>query len=596
MQELETKYQKRATDFSQTAITLRQKYNRFSFVRLLIFIAAVGLAIFLFTWQWWAGATFVLVFLIGFYRFIQWHQGVKRTETHHQYLARINEREQNTLHGEYAAFADGAEFVNPEHPYTVDLDIFGPYSFFQYCNRTSTTIGKRRLANYLKHPVEESEILRRQEAIKELQPKLNWRQHFQAHGEETEDDPRHINLLEYWLQQPAFVSNNRLLVANLYLAPLWFSLAVALWIFYLPWFLALLFLLPNIWALRQTVTKVNETHSQTTHAERLLASYAQLIQHIELADFESQKLQELQTAFTAKTTPASVAIRRLSYIISQLNVRYNVFAILLNLIGLWDLQWVYRLEKWKAEQEEALLEWFEALAEFEALSSFGNLYFNNPDWVFPKIHTENTLVAEALGHPLIRRSERVTNDLTSPTQGHIKLITGSNMAGKSTFLRTVGLNIVLAMTGAPVCAQRLELPLLQVYTSMRTQDALHESTSSFYAELKRLKFIIEAVERGDNVFFLLDEILKGTNSNDRHTGSKALIKQLIASKGGGLIATHDLELGQLETQYDGAIENLRIEVEIKNGELFFDYKLKKGVSESFNATLLMQQMGIRIGE
>ncbi|RMG78370.1 MAG: DNA mismatch repair protein MutS, partial [Bacteroidetes bacterium] len=163
-----------------------------------------------------------------------------------------------------------------------------------------------------------------------------------------------------------------------------------------------------------------------------------------------------------------------------------------------------------------------------------------------------------------------------------------------TFLRTVGLNIVLSMAGAPVCARSLKLPPLRVYTSMRTQDALHESTSSFYAELKRLKFIIEAVESGENVFFLLDEILKGTNSNDRHTGSKALIRQLIRHKGGGIIATHDLALGELEASSGGAIENLCMEVEIKNGELFFDYKLKKGVSRSFNATLLMQKMGIRI--
>ena len=173
------------------------------------------------------------------------------------------------------------------------------------------------------------------------------------------------------------------------------------------------------------------------------------------------------------------------------------------------------------------------------------------------------------------------------------------MAGKSTWLRTVGINIVLALAGAPVCATEFRLPLLQVYTSMRTQDALHESTSSFYAELKRLKFIIEAVEDPAKtndipVFFLLDEILKGTNSRDRHTGAKALIRQLIASRGAGLIATHDLELGALEAEAEGRIENWAIEVDIKDGKLFFDYKLKRGVSQSFNATLLMQQMGIKI--
>jgi DNA mismatch repair ATPase MutS len=168
------------------------------------------------------------------------------------------------------------------------------------------------------------------------------------------------------------------------------------------------------------------------------------------------------------------------------------------------------------------------------------------------------------------------------------------MAGKSTFLRTAGLNIILAMSGSVVCAKEFSLPPLQVYTSMRTVDALHESTSSFYAELKRLKIIIEAVDAEQNIFFILDEILKGTNSTDRHTGSKALIQQFINSKGSGLIATHDLELGSMEANSAGAIENLCMEVEVQDGKLKFDYTIKKGVSQSFNATLLMKQMGIRI--
>src|SRR5690606_14675278 len=199
------------------------------------------------------------------------------------------------------------------------------------------------------------------------------------------------------------------------------------------------------------------------------------------------------------------------------------------------LHWVRSLEKWKALQKGCLPKWFDALQEFEALISFATLHFNNPDWVFAEITEQPYLTGTAIGHPLIPEDTRVPNDLDMPTEGHIKLVTGSNMAGKSTFLRTVGLNIVMAMSGAPVCAKKLMLPMLDVYTSMRTQDALHESTSSFYAELKRLKFIIEAVENkqaGENdIFFLLDEILKGTNSTDRHTGSKALIRQLIKSKG-----------------------------------------------------------------
>ena len=364
---------------------------------------------------------------------------------------------------------------------------------------------------------------------------------------------------------------------------------------YLPWTLALLFFLPAGLTLRSTIKRVDEIHSETAKAGDILAHYARLVQHIESGSFSSPLLERLQASFVRDQTTASVVLKKLSYIISQLNVRYNVFVFILNFIGLWDLNWVLRLEKWKTRYREQVPGWFDALAEFEALSSLATLKYNHPSWGFPQIDEQrNTLEAVALGHPLIKRDVLVSNDLSMPTQGHIKLITGSNMAGKSTFLRSVGINIVMAMCGSVVCAKELSLPPLHVYTSMRTTDALHESTSSFYAELKRLKMIIEAVDARHDVFFILDEILKGTNSHDRHTGSRALIDQMIQNKGAGLIATHDLELGDMEAQSDGAIENLRMEVQVESGKLIFDYKIEKGVSESFNATQLMKDMGIKI--
>lgn len=587
-------YQSRATEFAKTATTLQAKYERFSFIRLMVFlVGGIGIAL-LWTVHIGIGVAALILFLLGFYRFVKWHQKIQEAQLHHSYLAAINENERDFTEHKYQIFGNGERFIDPQHPYAVDLDMFGDYSFYQYINRTSTAIGENRLADYLKAPVNTPEIKARQEAIADLQDQLEWRQNFQAYGMAAEDDVSHIEGLKHWLNAEDYVQNNKGYIAALYYTPFLALIGLVLWATMLPWYLALLFLAPAIYILRKTTMRVNETHIQTTHAEKVLAFYAKLIGHIEKGTFKSEKLKGLQAIFIEKDTLASEQIERLSYIIGQLNVRYNAFAALFNLGGLWDLQWVYRLEKWKTTQREQLPQWFEALQEFEAVLSFSTLYYNAPEWIFPTVHDHPVVIAEGLGHPLIAAKSRVTNDIEVPTQGHIKLLTGSNMAGKSTFLRTVGLNIVLANIGAPVCATILRLPQLKVYTSMRTQDALHESTSSFYAELKRLKFIIEAVENGENIFFLLDEILKGTNSNDRHTGSKALIKQLIKSKGSGIIATHDLDLGVLEGQYGGAIENLRIEVTIRNGKLDFDYKIKKGVSESFNATLLMQQMGIRI--
>ncbi len=591
--QLQELYKKRLDDFSAKAAELKQKYIRFSIVRLVIFF--IGAAIFTFLWSYgWAAAVFLFVFLAAFARFVYWHQAIQRDQIHHENLAKVNQNETNYLNYDFNQFDSGDQFMDAQHPNSIDMDLFGPYSFFQYCNRSNTSIGKKCLASWLSHPAKIDEISLRQESVQELQQQLDWRQNFQALGMSTEDSEDHLDALKKWLQMPPFVSNSSWLKMAMYIAPILGIAGVVLWLFYIPWQLAILFYVPAAIVLKMTLEKVNATHVQTDKAEKILAHYARLIHHIEGEKFSAKKLHDLQSVFFVGNENASTSVKKLSYIIQQLNVRSNPFAIILNIFTLWDLHWVNRLEKWQALQKDHLPKWFDALQEIEAVLSFATLYYNNPNWVFPKVENKKEFVAKQMGHPLINGKERVCNDLAMPTEAHIKLITGSNMAGKSTFLRTAGLNIILAMSGSVVCAERFSLPPLQVYSSMRTVDALHESTSSFYAELKRLKIIIEAVEEEQNIFFILDEILKGTNSTDRHTGSKALIQQFINSKGSGLIATHDLELGSMEANSAGAIENLCMEVEVKDGKLKFDYTIKKGVSQSFNATLLMKQMGIRI--
>ncbi len=602
MQNISEQYQQRQQQFSEEAKKLRKRYDRFSWVRLAVFFGSVGTGVFLGTLHWLALTAFVFLFLGGFYRLMKWHGQMLADAKHLQRLAEINAEEIKALQHDCSVFPSGKFYLDVDHPNALDLDLFGDYSFFQYCCRATTVIGRDRLADYLSKPAPVAEIKLRQEAISELKPLLDWRQHFRAYGNEVKDNPSHLKMLTDWLRDEDLVRGNGFLKAAFLLAPAWFLICLLLWFFYLPWQVFLLvWLVPPGYILGKTKEKVDRVHLRTTYTDEMLSRYAGLLQHIEKQGFTSVKLKGLSKSLAAGGQSAAQQLQRLSYIISQLNVRYNFFAIFLNLILLWDLRWVFRLENWKAQQRDNLPVWFEALCGFEALGSFANMWFNNPNWVLPKINETAVFEARELGHPLIHAESCVCNDLAMPVRGHIKLITGSNMAGKSTFLRTVGINIVLAQAGAPVCAEKLVLPPMQVYSSMRTVDALHESTSSFYAELKRLKVIIEAVkdarEPGDHklpVFFLLDEILKGTNSVDRHTGSAALIRQLIHLKGGGLIATHDLELGRLEAESGGAVENLCMEVEVKNGELDFDYKLKKGVSKSFNATLLMRRMGIDV--
>jgi len=592
---LEAEYLKRKEKFTKKALDLEQRYNRIAIFRLIFFLIGFGLTIFLFQKSTIYGLLSLFIFIVLAVRFVIWHNKLKHQQRHFNALSQINQNEILGLQNDFSAFDGGEEFIDAEHPYSYDLDFFGDHSFFQFCNRTVTYLGKENLAKKLSKTSSTEEIKLRQEAIKELAKKIDWRQNFQSIGLDIKDNPKHLDILSEWLQVPAFVINDKLLTFLRFVAP-FFSLAALILAFSQPLYIVILLLLPALYTLRITLERINDTHLRTTHSEKALGRYASLIKHIEKENFDASLLQKLKANLSGKEQSSAKTIKQLSYIISQLNVRYNFFAIFLNLLTLWDLQWVARLEQWKDKNKDKLEGWFESLNEFDALISLSTLAHNKPDWIYPEVNNRKQLKGIGLGHPLIPTTDSISNDLVMPTSEHIKLVTGSNMAGKSTFLRTVGINIVLAQMGSKVCAKELTLPQLAVYTSMRTTDALHENTSSFYAELKRLKIILDAVDRKEQVYFLLDEILKGTNSKDRHTGSKALIEQLIKSGGAGIIATHDLELSSLEAQYDGNLENLCMEVEVNDDELVFDYKLKKGVSKSFNATTLMRNMGIKISK
>ncbi len=593
--QLKEVYLRRKIEFQEKSEEQSSKYNKFSIVRLIYFLGGIFLLIFLFQQSLLFGSLATLLFIIGSAYFIRWHGDIKKLQNHYAHLSTINDMELKGQQNNFSQFHNGHEFIDVNHPYSYDLDIFGEHSFFQYCNRTVTSLGRSTLAQIFSQATKTKNILLRQEAASELSTKLEWRQNFQAIGFELTDHSAHIDILKKWLSDEPIIINNKVNNWSRFIIPIISCIGLVL-AFYIPLVLALLFFIPAMIVLKLNVEKINETHLRTTHSEKILNRYAALIEHIEKEDFDSTLLRQFKARLEEKDVDASKKIKRLSYIISQLNVRYNVFAILLNLIGLWDLQWVAKLEYWKEQHKNNLPEWFEVLRDFDALISLGTLDYNHPDWVYPIIHEVNELQGKGLGHPLIEADSRVDNDFSMPTNAHIKLVTGSNMAGKSTFLRTVAINITLALAGTKVCAKEFRLPQLAVYTSMRTTDALHESTSSFYAELKRLKIILDAVDRKEQVYFLLDEILKGTNSKDRHTGSKALIEQLIVSGGAGIIATHDLDLHVLEDKYDGKLENLCMEVEVVDDQLDFDYKLKKGVSQSFNATTLMRNMGIKIAK
>ena len=574
-------YSALAAERRERAARLQSRYDRLALLRLLLFFLAVGVLIVAWSYTLTAGLLTMAVLLpLGVYG-VRRHLDIQRRATEAQVQYALAEGELRTLDHDFGHYPDGSAFLRTDHPYAVDLDIFGPHSLFQFVNRTVTAPGARRLADHLTAPADHATARQRRAAGIALRDEPEWCLRFRTAGHGLKDDPENVRKLLEWVVRPAVADGMDVRLMR-WLTPL-LAVAGAWWCFtQSPWQAGLLAFVPAILMLRRYRQISAAEHAYTATAGALLGTYAELLSLIENREPD-------------RIPGAAGAVRGLGYAASQLDVRYNPFVIVLEVTGLWTLQWLYRLDRWRERHRSELPDWLEVLAQTDALVSWGTLRFNRPDWAEAELTDEPILEGHELGHPLLRPATRVTNDIEIATDGHIHLVTGSNMAGKSTWLRTVAMNVVLARAGAPVCGRHLRTAALQIWTSMRTQDDLSESTSSFYAELKRLKAIIEAVSTpGQQVFFLLDEILKGTNSRDRHTGSRALIRQLIRERGAGIIATHDLELAEMEKEVGSRVENYAMEVQTRDGELVFDYKLHRGVSRSFNATALMARMGIKI--
>ena len=521
----------------------------------------------------------------------------KEAISHHERLIELNKQEILYLQHNYTHQKDGGEFYKDEHAYAGDLDIFGRASLYQYINRTHSEQGNRLLADWLLAPSAAATIQARQKAAQELVEQTNWRQELQAHGSSSTITIATEKKMEEWLKEEnQFIDKNIWQIIR-YIFPV---IAIAIFVCFLfdvityQRFLQSLLVFTIIaFAITRMIVPLYRKLNKITGQMEVLSNS---IACIELAAFEDPLLVELKNQFNSGSNKASQQILELKNIFNRFDYRMNpVVFIPLNIFLLWDLQQVLQLEKWKQKNNQQINHWFAALAELEALTSIATLAFNHPHWSFPQLKSDQpTFIAEQLGHPLIEEHKNVLNDFSTVGKEQVNLITGSNMAGKSTFLRSVGVNMVLAGMGAPVCAKHLTVTPLKVMSSMRIKDNLEESTSTFYAELKKLKQIIDAVNNKEAVFILLDEILRGTNSNDRHSGSKALIKQLLHHKATGILATHDLELAKLADDYPALIHNYHFDVQVNKEELYFDYKLKRGICQSMNASILMKKIGIEL--
>jgi hypothetical protein len=582
-------YEKRVATFKASLAQQKKNINLISNLRLLTAVAFLVALYFGFSTTYFLYAAFAL--LVLFVVLVQHHAKLHAAKVHVENLLNINIAEGRALAGDISGFAPGTEFIDGHHPYSHDLDIFGEGSLFQAINRCNTLDGKKQMAGRLSAPLASAEaIAAHQEAARELAGNTNFRQHFQAAGNEIDEQPRDRAELLEWLRQPSFLFGKSYFKALLIVVPT-ITVGAILGAFFLPELKTIAIVLSLAqWAfLGLYIKRVNVFHDYISRKKNILEKYAHLLHYLQPEKFNSPLLQNL----SAQAKDADIKVKALAGLVSSLNARLNAMTnLLVNSTLLYDLQFVYRLEKWKADNAPNLKMWLDVICETEVLCSMGTFAFNHPSFTYPTLHTQLSIETERMGHPLIPENECVPNSVTVGQGPSVLIITGANMAGKSTFLRTIGVNLVLALSGGPVCASTFRCPVIGLRSGMRTADSLKDHQSYFYAELNRLKTIMDELRSDKPLFILLDEILKGTNSTDKQAGSIALVKQLIPHPCLALIATHDLALGELQTEYPAHVKNFCFEATIENDQLSFDYKLKPGLAQKMNATFLMKKMGI----
>lgn len=594
-------YQNNRTNTAERIKQLNRKINRFSFMRLALILLG-GFALFQVIQSEQIALTlitFIGILILFFWLVFIQSKLVKSKEAFERFL-KVNDNEIASYKNRTSNIYDSGEaYVDDKHIYSSDLDICGDSSLFQMLNRCSSIGGIRKLAEWLNKPSNKEQIEERQEFVEELANSFDFWQNIQAQLTFTLAQPTdYKRKLETYLSKTIPISSIKFLRTYVKVVPFLMP-ALLVGSFFSSKLLALLIIFGIIHMFLSVffAGKVNQIVTDVNNVGNALLSFSYVFLSIEQRQWKSKRAEFLLNSIQSKTNhPVSQSIKSLSAICERLDVRLNPFVgVILNVILLWDLKQVFALEEWRKTQSLGISEAFDLLSEFEAIGSLATLRFNRPDWVFPQINNSQSHILDAsqIAHPFISDQEVIANDY-SLKDHRIALITGSNMAGKSTFLRTIGINAVLAYAGAPVNASSMELSVMQMVTYMRIRDSINESTSTFKAELNRIKQVLEEVEVNENTFFLLDEMLRGTNSVDKYLGSKAIIEKLIANKGVGMVATHDLKLADLSEVYPDYVRNFHFDIQVKGEDMLFDYLLKDGACTIFNASLLLKKIGIQI--
>ncbi|WP_452229049.1 MULTISPECIES: MutS-related protein [unclassified Lacinutrix] len=568
--------------------TLYKKLTSLSFARISVFIAT-GIAVYFTFNNLQIAIGIAVVGIIAFIYLLSKYTDLKYQHNLKKALVAINEEELKIASGDFKEREEGIGFQNPNHAFSLDVDLFGKGSFFQFINRTTTEEGTKALVYELTANNIEG-INARQDAIKELAEKPKWRQHFSAVASLIQIETPASKITEWLKEHQSFLPK------IMRILPMAFTIGSAI-ILFLAIFEVISFLFLVFWMILGSgisgvyLKKINVLAANTDQVKDTFKQYASLLQQIETEDFSASLLKEKQDQIKQEQKEASAIFSQFSKHLDALDNRHNLIsAIFGNGFLLSDIKNTYHIEQWISQYKTTVEDWFEVVSFFDAYITLGTYVFNHPAFVFPEIVTNDIVIeAKNLGHPLLDASKRVDSDLTITDQQFF-IVTGANMAGKSTFLRTVSLHVVMANVGLPVCATSSKYNPIKLITSMRTSDSLTDDSSYFFSELTRLKFIVDALEN-DSYFIILDEILKGTNSTDKAIGSRKFVEKLVSKNATGIIATHDLSLCEIEKELE-EVKNYYFDAEIINDELFFDYKLKHGICQNMNASFLLKKMEI----
>ncbi|MEM9895521.1 MAG: DNA mismatch repair protein [Bacteroidota bacterium] len=589
IQDYEARVQQLELDYA----ALKKNDNRYALVRFLIIASGLALLI--------GGVSqesnpilFLITFpLIIFFIVMKKHGQIQREINIVQQLLKINRNEIGALRREKADRANGSNFIDPKHPYSFDLDFFGENSLYQYLNRTATYLGSVNLAKSLLAILPKEKIEENQLSIRELTTDIDLRQRVEAIASVNRDSSETYQSIKDWLTR----KGTKLSPLTNVLSFLFPSVTIVFSVLYfaIPFEaagrLALLSILANLTFVAIFSKKILQEFIPSAQISRILEQYAILFDILAKSEFKSDGLKQLQQRLLKKGNKPGQLVSQLSSLFLKLQHVKNPYASpILNGLFLFHLHILGRIYRWRNSYGDDIMRWLESLGEFEKLSSFANFSYNNPSFTFPEIKDDFSISFESMRHPLLDQSKAVGNSIDF-YQFPFFILTGSNMSGKSTFLRAIGVNMVLGSVGAPVAATKASIHPLPILVSMRLSDSLADSESYFFAEVKRLKFIMDLLDE-QPCFVLLDEILRGTNSDDKRTGTLGVLHQLMKRKVFGGIATHDLEVCKITQEFPDLLTNKRFEVEINDHELSFDYKLRDGICENKSASYIMQKMQI----